>query len=88
MTVELVWFRQITQGVDSGAYYHKLFLRSRPQFCMRIRWQKAMGTGHKQPTDVQSEPNFYARPHQSAGYLPHLSANKNSTRPMYNLHRP
>lgn len=58
--LNLYGFRRITQGVDAGAYYHELFLRGRPNLCMRMNRQKVKGTGHKQPTDVSSEPNFYA----------------------------
>lgn len=60
--LNLYGFRRITQGADSGAYYHELFLRGRPQLCMRMVRQKVKGTGHKQPTDVGSEPNFYTMP--------------------------
>lgn len=57
--LNLYGFRRLTQGVDSGAYYHELFLRGRPQLCLRMQRQKIKGTGHKQPADVQTEPNFY-----------------------------
>mmetsp|Transcript_3160 Transcript_3160/g.4205 ORF Transcript_3160/g.4205 Transcript_3160/m.4205 type:complete len:541 (+) Transcript_3160:308-1930(+) len=60
--LNLYGFRRITQGADSGAYYHELFLRGRPQLCMRMVRQKVKGTGHKQPTDVTTEPNFYIMP--------------------------
>ena len=53
---------RITQGADGGAYYHELFLRGRPNLCARMARQKVKGTGHKQPTDIASEPNFYAMP--------------------------
>jgi len=53
---------RITQGPDGGAYYHELFLRGRPNLCARMVRQKVKGTGHKQPTDIASEPNFYAMP--------------------------
>jgi len=57
--LNLYGFRRLTQGADSGAYYHELFLKGRPQLCLRMQRQKIKGTGHKQPADVQTEPNFY-----------------------------
>ena len=58
--LNLYGFRRLTQGADAGAYYHELFLRGRPQLCLRMQRQKVKGTGHKQPADVQTEPNFYS----------------------------
>lgn len=52
----------MTQGPDAGAYYHELFLRGRPQLSLRMQRQKVKGTGHKQPADAMTEPNFYAMP--------------------------
>jgi hypothetical protein len=60
--LNLYGFRRITQGPDAGAYYHELFLRGRPHLGTMMQRQKVKGTGHKQPTDVASEPNFYAMP--------------------------
>ena len=71
---------RITQGADGGAYYHELFLRGRPNLCARMARQKVKGTGHKQPTDIASEPNFYAMP----AVLP-LSASNRSQEPMTDL---
>jgi hypothetical protein len=55
----LYGFRRITQGPDAGAYYHELFLRGRPALSQRMIRQKVKGTGHKQPADAKTEPNFY-----------------------------
>lgn len=66
--LNLYGFRRITQGPDAGAYYHELFLRGRPQLCMRMLRQKVKGTGHKQPTDVDTEPNFYTMPRVIPSY--------------------
>jgi hypothetical protein len=60
--LNLYGFRRITQGVDAGAYYHELFLQGRPDLNSRMVRQKVKGTGHKQPTDASTEPNFYAMP--------------------------
>jgi hypothetical protein len=66
--LNLYGFRRITQGADGGAYYHELFLRGRPQLCMRMQRQKVKGTGHKQPADAQTEPNFYSMPTSQAQF--------------------
>jgi hypothetical protein len=60
--LNLYGFRRITQGVDAGAYYHELFLRGRPDLSTKMVRQKVKGTGHKQPTDVSTEPNFFSMP--------------------------
>mmetsp|Transcript_20417 Transcript_20417/g.33366 ORF Transcript_20417/g.33366 Transcript_20417/m.33366 type:complete len:610 (-) Transcript_20417:63-1892(-) len=60
--LNLYGFRRITQGLDAGAYYHELFLRGRPDLTSNMVRQKVKGTGHKQPTDASTEPNFYAMP--------------------------
>eukprot|EP00804_Cyclotella_cryptica_P019519 CCRYP_006667-RA/>CCRYP_006667-RA protein AED:0.06 eAED:0.06 QI:474/1/1/1/1/1/2/1893/812 len=75
--LNLYGFRRITQGADGGAYYHELFLRGRPNLCARMVRQKVKGTGHKQPTDIASEPNFYAMP--SVEPLPEAVASYSST---------
>ena len=71
--LNLYGFRRITQGADAGAYYHELFLRGRPQLCMRMHRQKVKGTGHKQPADAKTEPNFYAMPPSQGHHVPEHS---------------
>jgi hypothetical protein len=60
--LNLYGFRRITQGPDGGAYYNEKFLRGRPSLCLTMKRQKIKGTGHKQPADINTEPNFYAMP--------------------------
>ena len=60
MSVESVWI--LMDGTDARAYYHKWFLRGRPQLCMRMQMQKVKGTGHKELTDVTIRPNFHFMP--------------------------
>jgi hypothetical protein len=62
LRLNLYGFRRLTQGQDAGAYYHELFLRGRPQLSLRMQRQKVKGTGHKQPADAMTEPNFYVMP--------------------------
>ena len=73
-------FKRITKGVDSGAYYHELFLRSRPRLAMLMRRQKIKGTGIKLTPNPETEPDFYAislkRP------LPAVDRSKNEVKPL------
>ena len=39
-----------------------MFLKTRPALCQRMTRQKVKGTGHKQPADAKTEPNFYVMP--------------------------
>lgn len=73
----------MTQGSDAGAYYHELFLRVRPSLCQRMTRQKVKGTGHKQPADAKTEPNFYEMSLSSIPHAPRtattsISLNSNS----------
>lgn len=52
--------QNIHADIKRRSKYHELFLRHRPNLCARMVRQKVKGTGHKQPTDIASEPNFYA----------------------------
>jgi len=44
-----------------------MFLKARPALCQRMTRQKVKGTGHKQPADVKTEPNFYLMPTVESG---------------------
>ena len=52
-------FKRITQGLDSGAYYHKLFLPGHPNLAMRMTRQKIKGKGIRSNPSLVTEPNFY-----------------------------
>eukprot|EP00557_Chaetoceros_sp_GSL56_P007679 CAMPEP_0176503676 /NCGR_PEP_ID=MMETSP0200_2-20121128/15500_1 /TAXON_ID=947934 /ORGANISM="Chaetoceros sp., Strain GSL56" /LENGTH=580 /DNA_ID=CAMNT_0017903003 /DNA_START=68 /DNA_END=1810 /DNA_ORIENTATION=- len=52
-------FKRITKGVDSGAYYHELFLRGRPRLAILMKRQKIKGTGIKLTPNPDTEPDFY-----------------------------
>jgi len=53
-------FKRITKGVDSGAYYHELFLRGKAHLAKRMRRRKVKGTGAKLTPNPDEEPDFYA----------------------------
>ena len=74
--LNLYGFRRLTQGPDTGAYYHEMFLRGRMQLAARMTRQKVKGIGHKQPSHRESEPNLYALPH-----LPEDSTSEAATIP-------
>lgn len=73
-------FKRITKGVDSGAYYHALFLRGRARLAMLMRRQKIKGTGIKLTPNPEQEPNFYkiseSRP------LPVIDPSKKESKPL------
>ena len=55
-----IWgFRRITRGMDSGAYYHPLFLPGRPHLTTRMKRIEIKGTGMKLTPNPAREPNFY-----------------------------
>ena len=62
-------FKRITKGVDSGAYYHALFLRGRRCLAMLMRRQKIKGTG-----DINS--SFTPKPNKKRKFLGFLKRDK------------
>lgn len=59
--VNLYGFRRISQGPDSGGYYHELFLKGRPGLCINLKRTKVKGAT-KCKTEPDTEPNFYNMP--------------------------
>jgi hypothetical protein len=60
--LNLYGFNRLTRGLDSGAYYHELFLRGMPALCQRMFRIKIKGTGIKAANSPEREPDFYALP--------------------------
>ena len=54
-------FKRITHGADSGAYYHEMFLRSKPVLAMKMSRRKIKGQ-IRVSTYVRKEPEFYSMP--------------------------
>ena len=73
-------FKRITKGVDSGAYYHELFLRGRPRLAMLMRRQKIKGTGIKLTPNPETEPDFYTISKKRP--LPAVDASKKEFKPL------
>jgi len=58
-------FEQLTSGPDDGAFYHELFLRSRPGLCVN------MSRGARpQPFNPAYPPNFYQYPPMPDIFIP------------------
>ena len=54
-------FKRITHGADSGAYYHEMFLRTKPLLAMKIHRRKIKGDV-RVSTHIREEPEFYSMP--------------------------
>ena len=57
-------FKRITDGRDKGAYYHELFLHSRPALCSQMKRTKIKGQNSNWigQGNFQEEVNFYSLP--------------------------
>lgn len=54
-------FKRITNGIDSGAYYHQLFLRQKPGLVRKMSLAKCKYAvkGTRPMRNPNDEPNFY-----------------------------
>ncbi len=59
--VNLYGFQRLSQGPDSGGYYHELFLKGRPGLCINMKRTKVKGST-KSKSEPDNEPNFYQMP--------------------------
>jgi HSF-type DNA-binding len=73
--LNLYGFSRLTRGLDSGAYYHELFLRGKPSLCHNMVRVKVKGTGIKAASSPEQEPNFYALQPVVADFDPSGSLN-------------
>jgi hypothetical protein len=73
-------FKRITKGVDSGAYYHELFLRGRPRLAILMKRQKIKGTGIKLTPNPETEPDFYKISKKRP--LPPVDASRKENKPL------
>jgi hypothetical protein len=60
--LNLYGFHRISAGKDKGAYWHECFLRGKPFLTHHIRRQKIKGTGPRQASTPENEPDFYKMP--------------------------
>mmetsp|Transcript_44562 Transcript_44562/g.135816 ORF Transcript_44562/g.135816 Transcript_44562/m.135816 type:complete len:664 (-) Transcript_44562:564-2555(-) len=61
--LNLYGFKRISQGPDSGGYYHELFLRGRPRLSVNMQRTKVKGDAAQRfRKDPDNEPKFYAMP--------------------------
>ena len=57
--LNLYGFCRLTEGADSGAYYHELFLKGMKHLSELMTRTKIKGTGSKSPSKSRKKLNFY-----------------------------
>jgi hypothetical protein len=57
--LNLYGFKRISQGPDSGGYYHELFLKGRPGLCVNMKRTKIKGNAKVKRELEGEQPNFY-----------------------------
>ncbi len=60
--LNLYGFLRLSNGRDSGAYYHELFLRGRPLLSMKMVRTRIKGTKIRASSSPADEPQFYSMP--------------------------
>lgn len=58
--LNLYGFSRCGRGVDSGAYYHELFLRGKPSLARGLLRTKVKGNGHKTMKVYEKDPDFHS----------------------------
>lgn len=65
--LNLYGFLRLSNGRDSGAYYHELFLRGRPLLSMKMIRTRIKGTKIRASSSPADEPQFYSMPFLGPG---------------------
>jgi len=60
--LNLYGFLRLSNGRDTGAYYHQLFLRGKPVLSLRMIRTKVKGTKIRASSSPADEPRFYVMP--------------------------
>jgi len=60
--LNLYGFLRLTNGRDSGSYYHELFLRSKPLLSLRMTRTRIKGTKIRASSSPADEPRLYSFP--------------------------
>jgi len=68
--LNLYGFLRLSNGRDSGAYYHELFLRGRPLLSMKMVRTRIKGTKIRASSSPADEPQFYSMPFLGPGVRP------------------
>jgi Heat shock transcription factor len=68
--LNLYGFLRLSNGRDSGAYYHELFLRGRPLLSMKMVRTRIKGTKIRASSSPADEPQFYSMPFLGPGARP------------------
>lgn len=68
--LNLYGFLRLSNGRDSGSYYHELFLRGRPLLSMKMVRTRIKGTKIRASSSPADEPHFYSMPYLGPSVRP------------------